>query len=230
MSLLRLLSAGKSLVGRDDFARRYCDAGAGLLPRFGSKKNPFRTTVKCEPPQVEKRAEVAVTVARNETATPDVRPCDSMGSEGGAERPAPNGRASAQQCELARSESDAPRAKPSRLPDAPSLAMRVLGKLGDGWGQCAAKVGGWFARGSKRAKPAIPEFNKAPLQAELSLASVRVVRNDLSDTDLELVPATTPSKSGEAAGKPKAECQPDKAQLQLPAVTREPERVEASSS
>ena len=39
-----------------------------------------------------------------------------------------------------------------------------------------------------RAKPAMPSVT-APVQGELALETVKVVRNDLSDSDLEVVPA-----------------------------------------
>ena len=36
-------------------------------------------------------------------------------------------------------------------------------------------------------KSAVPRFGRAPVQSELSLESVRVIRNDLSDADIEVV-------------------------------------------
>ena len=45
----------------------------------------------------------------------------------------------------------------------------------------------------KAAKPAIPRFTKPPVQGELSLDRIKVVRNDLSDADLEVVPAKVPT-------------------------------------
>src|ERR1043166_2718282 len=44
MSLLRLLTAGKSLVGLKDGANRYSVARRGGLPKFVSKTNPFRAS------------------------------------------------------------------------------------------------------------------------------------------------------------------------------------------
>jgi hypothetical protein len=41
----------------------------------------------------------------------------------------------------------------------------------------------------KAAKSAIERFAKPPVQGELSLDRIKVVRNDLSDADLEVVPA-----------------------------------------
>jgi hypothetical protein len=43
------------------------------------------------------------------------------------------------------------------------------------------------------AKPAIPRFPKPPMQGELSLDRIKVLRNDLSDADLEIVPAKSPT-------------------------------------
>src|SRR5690242_15668141 len=45
MSLLRLLTSGKSLVGLKKLEHRYHLPGDKALPTFGSKKNPFRATV-----------------------------------------------------------------------------------------------------------------------------------------------------------------------------------------
>ncbi|MCU0783911.1 MAG: hypothetical protein MUF81_07645 [Verrucomicrobia bacterium] len=48
---------------------------------------------------------------------------------------------------------------------------------------------------AKRPRPvklAVPRLTKAPVQSELSLDKIQVVRNDLSDADFEVVPAKTP--------------------------------------
>jgi hypothetical protein len=51
-------------------------------------------------------------------------------------------------------------------------------------------LGGLLVRsGGKAAKPSIPRFPKLPVQEELSLDRIKVMRNDLSDADLEVVPA-----------------------------------------
>ena len=42
MRLVRLLSAGKSLVGGMDHPSRYRMGEPGMLPKFGSGKNPFQ--------------------------------------------------------------------------------------------------------------------------------------------------------------------------------------------
>jgi hypothetical protein len=45
----------------------------------------------------------------------------------------------------------------------------------------------------KESKPAIPRFPKPPVQGELSLDKIKVVRNDLSDADLEVIAAKVPA-------------------------------------
>ncbi len=77
MSLLRLLTAGKSLVGLGDYQSRYV-ARDGLLPKFGSKKNPFRaTTTPTEQGSVAEKEPILVgTVAparRGNRAAPSSR-------------------------------------------------------------------------------------------------------------------------------------------------------------
>jgi hypothetical protein len=60
------------------------------------------------------------------------------------------------------------------------------------WSGWKAKLGLQFARRPDEVpKPGIPQFPKLPVQGELSLDRVRVVRNDLSDADLEVVPASS---------------------------------------
>ncbi len=46
MSLLRLLAAGKSLVGLKRAPARYHLSRQGALPQFGGKENPFRATAR----------------------------------------------------------------------------------------------------------------------------------------------------------------------------------------
>src|SRR5260221_12109279 len=45
MSLLRLLTTGKTLVGLKKLEQRYHLPGGKALPKFGGKTNPFRATV-----------------------------------------------------------------------------------------------------------------------------------------------------------------------------------------
>jgi hypothetical protein len=162
MSLLRLLTAGKSLVGIKESAGRYRLTTPGLLPRFGAKKDPFRATTM--PEQVQRAPGGPVEQAA------------SLGTKTGE---ASAGRDS-------------------------SEAVAEHG----GWaGKCFSKVGAMLSRrGKSGERPAIPRFNKPLVQGELSLDSVRVVRNDLRDSDLEIV-AAKPVQPSPPASVPAA-CAP----------------------
>jgi len=65
-----------------------------------------------------------------------------------------------------------------------------------------SKLGSWLGR-SRNGKKAIPQFVRPPVQGELSLDLIKVVRNDLSDTDLEIVRAQAPKV--EAVAEPVTE-------------------------
>ena len=155
MSLLRLLTAGRSLVSVRDDETRYRLTSQRLLPQFGSAKNPF---------------------TGREAATP---------------APA----------------ADVPQsAEPVAVP-ATTVAPGPARGL---WLEAAAWMSGWTGKLTERfsrpkpkpAKPSIPQFSKPPVQAELSLDRIRVVRNDLSDADLEVVPARTKAASAAVPVEP----------------------------
>jgi hypothetical protein len=184
MSLLRLLAAGKSLVGLTDTDGRYRLTHQRLLPQFGPTRNPFSSSRKSEPVQTEAQftgADVADGAPKEGCQTPN-----SCGTTAAALQ--------------------------SGLPDrtattrvggrglTEALRRRAAALLSG----CKAKLTGWLGRASvKAAKPAIPRFTKPPVQGELSLDRIRVVRNDLSDADLEVLPARTPAapaSSGPVSG------------------------------
>jgi len=52
---------------------------------------------------------------------------------------------------------------------------------------CFAKLKTTFASGQRVKSAAIPRFSGGPIQCELSLDNVKVLRNDLSDTDFEVI-------------------------------------------
>ena len=174
MSLLRLLTTGKSLVGLSDMESRYRVTSQRLLPQFGPARNPFSSRVKAEPVQTEARLpedhnETGATVAR--PTLPGLRGEPSAVLQREAEH----------------------RAVPAK--SAPRHLARAL------WLRISACLSGWQAKlcgllapsAGKAAKPAIPRFPKSAVQGELSLDRIKVVRNDLSDADLEVVPAKPPA-------------------------------------
>jgi hypothetical protein len=174
MSMLRLLTTGKSLVGLSSNERPYRLTNQRLLPRFGPTRNPFKSSSKSEPAQIEARF---------------------VGDEGG-EGASREAGGSANSC------CATPAAPPSGAQDgaAPAnansrgIVKTFFLKAAPLFGKCKKRLAGIFGRRRvKAAKPAVPRFTKPAVQGELSLDRIRVVRNDLSDADLEVVPAKVPN-------------------------------------
>jgi hypothetical protein len=180
MSLLRLLTAGKSLVGLKKDETRYHLPGQGSLPKFGSKKNPFRGTAlpgKAEAPrELENEPQDKAPVSENgteEQAVPEAKAetkksggvtswIQPAGSNGGIKN------------------ADGSKSLEPAKRDRSGVRAFLL------WG---------------RAKKARSTGNGRPMvQGELSLDAVRVVRNDLSECDVEIVrrsPQRTPAQAVE---------------------------------
>ncbi len=156
MSLVRLLTAGKSLVGLQESESRYRVTSQRLLPKFEAKKNPFGAPAAREPgPKQPVTAEVGAVAA--------------------AETPAAG----------------------TLQPDDPEQA------IGKGFaGRCSKVLSEWFSSlrcliFGRREKGTARRRSKRMVQSELSLEAVRVVRNDLSDSDVEVVARNTASKASE---------------------------------
>ena len=174
MSLLRLLKTGKSLVGGRSNESPYRLTTQRLLPRFGPTRNPFKSNLKSEPAQIEAR--FAGDESGNGAPREEARSANSSG-------PTPAALPSVAQDRTASTTTDG-------RGFTRALRLRAAALLGE----CKRKLTGIFGRGRvKAAKPAIPRFTKPVVQGELSLDRIRVVRNDLSDADLEVVPAKLPS-------------------------------------
>lgn len=188
MSLVRLLAAGKSLVGLQDMESRYRMRRRNLLPKFGSSKNPFlarteapslplpasgATTAALNAAEMTS-AEVAATALKKTTPLPVVSPPDR-----GAEKIFKRG-----------------------------PTMGLLARLSP-W---ARKLNPFARRSNPRqiAKTPARGSTLPSVQGELSLDRIKVVRNDLNDADVEIVPAkptvkpkpepvTRPGKTAELA-------------------------------
>jgi hypothetical protein len=113
--------------------------------------------------------------------------------------------------------------KPAAAPvsgPGPVRALRArVGVLLSGW---KAKLTGLLARPrAQKPKSAILRFTKTPVQGELSLDRIKVVRNDLSDADLEVVPAKRsaarqqPEEKEQRFGGPEA-----RATARIPSTTK----------
>lgn len=180
MSLVRLLSSGKSLIGFKESEIRYRMHAKYLLPKFGSSKNPFID----RPP-----ATAAQSVNQQVKAPPPengpLSPGEIAASQLKETKPLPALPAAAPGREAGR---------PARVTPGPGMIAkfaRMLGKLNP------------LARRSRRrpaARTAISMSHRSPVQGELSLDNIKVVRNDLNDADVEIVPARQAERPGRAAG------------------------------
>jgi hypothetical protein len=162
MSLLRLLTTGKSLVGLKKPENRYHLPGEMGLPKFGGKKNPFRATVF---PDKTEGAEPAASMA-----APEVGAVESTTLVDPTPEPQPAA-ASASVHSAAKAEQAAPAQARERVAGRTSPFKALLL-----WGR------------AKKANPARALAGRPLVQGELSLDRVKVVRNDLSETDFEIVP------------------------------------------
>jgi hypothetical protein len=185
MSLLRLLTSGKSLVGLRDTESPYRLTSQNLLPQFGPARNPFSNRVKAEPAQTEARSSENHSEGAASVAKPNIPP------QSGEPAAVPQKRAEH-------------RAVPAWF-SARNLAVALWRRLAALLSGSQTRLFGLFARPSGRAaKPAIPRFPKPPVQGELSLDRIKVVRNDLSDADLEVVAAKPPAAPAATAPVPRA--------------------------
>ena len=166
MSLLQLLTTGRSLVGLKDVESRYRMTSQNLLPRFGGVKNPFCVTDKTVAPEVDARR----VTERRAVSRPEPAAVAGM-------RLAP------------RESAESPFVAAVREPAAAAKAKgwNVASALRDRW---TGKLSGLLSRpGGRQVRTAVLPPARVAEQGELSLERIRVVRNDLSDTDLEVVRA-----------------------------------------
>ena len=174
MSLLRLLTAGKSLIGLKGSDSHYRPSQPGALPRFGGKKNPFRATTRPE-------------AAHPAETEPAETACEH------AERPVQDPASVPAATTEATAVFGAPVMTPGAEAAAVSAPPQAKSSVSGAIARCAGKLKHLMPfRGQKAPKTAVPRFSKPMVQTELSLESVRVVRNDLSDSDVEIVPAQPP--------------------------------------
>ncbi len=192
MSLLRLLSAGKSLVGLQAPTSRYRLSKHRMLPEFGGKKEPFRGTVR--PASLSDTAPCVQGSQENATVSMAITP--------------PNVQAVVENRPSNAAMPAAVRAEPGievkPHVDSENSIRAAPSGFGDdfrrsaAWGKGVARVAG----GLRKARSLAPRVQGSgsqgirmiprlrPLvQGELSLDKIKVVRNDLSDTDLEIVSA-----------------------------------------
>jgi hypothetical protein len=167
MILLRLLSAGKTLVGVGRETGGYRLPEGEGLPRFGGKKNPFKSRACPRTERGQERGEQALAAGSAPVPTwPKTAPA-AAGS-----KPEPI----KQEAGVVNRDAQARREQPARRQGGQNLAQRIL-------------------RGARDLFRRIPRSgadqhigNTRPAQGELRLETVRVVRNDLCESDIEIVP------------------------------------------
>jgi hypothetical protein len=162
MSLLQLLTTGKALEGLENSSHRYHMTNQRLLPKFGSRRNPFSASEAPPAEPVEAKALTAPVAAK---------PPPSVFSAG-----------------------------PARKPEGGWFAKWL--------GEARSKVLGWVRKPVQKVPRQVAAATQpVPRQGELRLEGIKVMRNDLSETDLEIVKAIPAPEAGSAAearpaGKP----------------------------
>jgi hypothetical protein len=173
MSLGKLLAMGQSLDAVRETTARYCGPRQGLLPKFG----PISPAAHCPPTrQRESSRSASASQSSGNLAT-------TFKWQAGREKTNPWG---VQLHEGVLRFLTGARAVTDK-------ALRQLRRLADKF-----SATNLFA---KRRSSVVVHLTKSvttPIQPELSLDAVKVVRNDLSDADLEVVPAGT---TGRATGR-----------------------------
>jgi len=174
MSLLRLLTTGKSLVGLKDMESRYrANHPAAVAAVWSNEKS------------IQQQREIR-------TGADRVRvPGNDVGNGASAERRGStdsSGATRATRQSGVRDRTASTMAVVRRFTEA--LRLRAAGLLSG----CKGKLTGMIGRVRvKAAKPAIARFPKPPVQVELSLDKIKVMRNDLSDADLEVIEGRVPT-------------------------------------
>jgi len=193
MSLGKLLTTGKSLVGLHNSNERY-HLRKVALPKFESSKNPFAAKVPAEVPEREPNlpkltpAEMAAADLKKTQRIP------LIGEPKIVAKPESQPIQPIQPIQPMQPTQSVKQAEPVR----PAAAV-------DGWLKKINPMVWFGSRNPAQAKPAVPRFSKgrAPVQGELSLDNIKVMRNDLSEADVEVVPAksrpTASQPSGDAA-------------------------------
>jgi hypothetical protein len=167
MSLGKLLTTGKSLVGLSNANSRY-HLQKGALPKFESARNPFAAKAPAESPEREPQLPKLSPAEEKAAIMKNTQRLSALGAL------------------IADREAAVAANRTSAPAEPPKVAAPV-----DSW---LKKINPlvWFGqRKPAEPKPVLPRFSKphAPVQGELSLDNIKVMRNDLSEADVEVVQA-----------------------------------------
>ena len=177
MSLLRLLTAGKCLTDLKDSTSRYRMRQKMQLPKFGSPKNPFAAR-----PQAP-----AVPAAPASPATTDITPPVSREMT-----PAELAAARLKKTMRLPVVVSTGAAGKNSQPRPPATALQRVAQ----WANKLNPLSWWPDRPAAAAVPRpVVRAGRSPVQGELSLDKIKVVRNDLNDADVEVVSAKSPART-----------------------------------
>lgn len=182
MSLGKLLATGRSLAGGPSVGR-YNVSSVNRLPKFGPARNPFASAEAKPAAEPDRPAGLAPI----QVSTPVV-----------ADSPANTPFAPASS-EFEQAQPGFQRGRRARIGPLKPAVMALVGRvrtLGLATASKAGALGGKLLGRVKRVrrqepKSVIPRYGKPAVQGELSLDRVKVVRNDLEESDLEIVTAQT---------------------------------------
>ena len=178
MSLGKLLATGRSLVSGPSLGR-YDISSRNRLPKFGSATNPFAPPA---PPAPEAPSHAVVAAEPMPAVARETQPKKTQVIE------YKKTQRIAARADL-RARNDWP-LKFKHWTDAVlAFCLALWGRL-LAWCKKRSNLLPWRYRRSEP-KPVFPRFGKPAEQTELSLDNVKVVRNDLEESDLEIVTAET---------------------------------------
>ncbi len=174
MNLMKLLTVGQSLEEGKNVSGKYKLSQQSLLPKFAARVQPSSPAPTAESAEVKQAATVA-----SQTPAQLLSPESNSG-------PAPTSRLHDKTQKIAAGTSLEREEKPAAIFPPISFRARVKNKIS------SAKNKIFHARPRKN--------SFAPIQTEWALEKIKVARNDLNDSDLEVVSAKTPAAA--SAAKP----------------------------
>jgi hypothetical protein len=226
MSLLRLLTAGKSLIGVRNVANSYRMRTENLLPKFESTKNPFATLPKTEPlkstlvvPPVEAAVVLATAVSPEPVKLETISLFDAKPLI--LEAPVKVEEIKPVTIEpIIKAEPVAASPVAATPVVAATVAPAVPARKPKAFGEWVKKLNplAYIPKRQAGRNASRPKAGRTPVQGELSLEKVRVMRNDLNETDLEVV-RVKPAKPASTMGVPGVPSAPNMPSPILPSPT-----------
>ena len=178
------------MVGMRETHSPYRMRTANLLPKFGSSKNPFASTPKAEAVNPDRTEASVPAASAPKPVAPKTEPAKMETVSLFDSKPIlPSAPAKVAEVPLAARQP----AKTEPIQPKPAVAAKVAPpRKPVPWAEWVKMVNPLTylpAREPGLKKSIRARGTRIPVQTELSLEKVKVVRNDLSDTDLEIIPA-----------------------------------------